>query len=80
MSEIVISIITSLITTLIIMRLVEPKKKKEINPLVESLSDYKPLEEYKARPPARTPRTADDNAVKADRIRSKENGRDKDSL
>lgn len=51
------------------------KKRRAPNTLIQSLDDYRPLEDFK---PKTTPRkksiTADDNALSAERVR--DNGRD----
>lgn len=53
------------------------KKKRTTNALVQSLSDYRPLDDFK---PKSTPRKksiiADDNALSAERVR--DNGHDRD--
>ena len=71
-----ICLIYTVISFLIYHRLFN-KKRKPVNTLIQSLDDYRPLEDFK---PKSTPRKksiiADDNALSAERVR--DNGYDRD--
>lgn len=80
MGQIILTALISIIVSVGTCYLMQTPKRRSRNKLIETLPEYKPLPEFKDRPPPKTPKNADENALKAERLRSKENGRDKDSL
>lgn len=77
-----LTFIAGMIVGFIVRSLMEPKKRKA---KVLALKDepikltYQPLQEMRVKPP-RARRTADQNAIEAEKARQKDNGHDKDPL